>query len=128
MALISRIPIAEVAAVIARELEELLGHDVVLATGAPELGDPDDDILPEGMTRTIVLPFSDGVVGEVTLVIGEGFATAMEAATADASLSTAGLPALNAGAQAIALDDPRRRQRRRCRRDRDRDAAHERGR
>ena len=69
MAMISRIPVAEVAAVVARSLEELLGHGVVLTTGVPELGDPTDDVLPEGMTRTIVLPFSDGVVGEVTLVV-----------------------------------------------------------
>lgn len=64
MALISRIPVGEVAAVVARALEELLGHDVVLTTGAAGLGDPAEDILPEGPTRTIVLPFSDGVVGE----------------------------------------------------------------
>jgi flagellar motor switch protein FliN/FliY len=103
MAVISRIPIAEVAAVTARSLEALLGHDVVLTTGIPELGDPADDILPEGATRTVVLPFSDGVVGEVTLVVGETFATAMEAATSDASLTTAAVPALEAGAAAIAL-------------------------
>jgi flagellar motor switch protein FliN len=103
MALISQIPVAEVAAVIARSLEELLGHDVVLTTGVPELGDPSDEILPEGLTRTIVLPFADGVVGEVTLVIGERFATAMEAATDDASLTTAAVPALETGASAIAL-------------------------
>jgi flagellar motor switch protein FliN len=106
MALISRIPVAEVAALIARALEGLLGHDVVLTTGAPELGDPADEILPEGATRTIVLPFSDGVVGEVTLVIGERFATAMEAATDDASLTTAAIPALETGASAIALTLP----------------------
>ena len=103
MAMISRIPVAEVAAVVARSLEALLGHDVALATGTPELGDPSDQVLPEGSTRTIVLPFSDGVVGEVTLVIEDHFATAMEAATADASLTTAAVGALEAGASAIAL-------------------------
>jgi flagellar motor switch protein FliN/FliY len=103
MALISRIPVAEVAAVTARALEELLGHDVVLTTGVPELGDPADEILPEGPTRAIVLPFSDGIVGEVTLVVGASFATAMEAATPDASLTTAAVPALERGADAIAL-------------------------
>jgi len=103
MALISRLPVAEVAAVVARSLEELLGHDVVLTTGAPELGDPSDDSLPEGPTRTIVLPFADGVVGEVTLVAGEGFATAMQAGTADASLTTAAVAALEAGAAAIEM-------------------------
>ncbi len=101
--MIRSVPIAEVAAVVARSLEELLGHDVVLTTGEPELGDPSDDILPDGPTRTIVLPFSDGVVGEVTLVISEPFATAMEAVDADASLTNAAVPALVAGAAAIAL-------------------------
>lgn len=103
MALISRIPVAEVAAVISRALEEILGHDVVLTSGQPELGDPTDDILPEGATRAIVLPFSDGVVGEVTLIVAEPFATALEAVTQDASLTTAALPALEAGASAIAF-------------------------
>lgn len=103
MAMITNIPIAEVAAVTARALEALLGHDVVLTTGVPELGDPADDILPEGATRAIVLPFSDGVVGEVTLIVGERFATAMEAANASASLTDAAVPALDAGAATIAF-------------------------
>jgi flagellar motor switch protein FliN/FliY len=103
MALIIQIPVAEVAGVVARSLEELLGHDVVLSTGVPELGEPSDEILPEGMTRTVVLPFSDGVVGEVTLVVSEPFATAMEAVTVDASLTTAAVPVLAAGASAIAF-------------------------
>ena len=103
MAMITSIPIAEVAAVTARALEALLGHDVVLTTGAAELGDPADDILPEGATRAIVLPFSDGIVGEVTLIVGEVFATAMEAATASAQLTDATVPALEAGAAAIAF-------------------------
>jgi flagellar motor switch protein FliN len=103
MALITRIPIAEVAAVVARSLEDLLGHDVVLTTGPAEIGDPSGMILPEGMTRTIVLPFAAGVVGEVSLIVDEMFATAMEAATSDASLSSAAVPVLNAGAAAIAL-------------------------
>jgi flagellar motor switch protein FliN/FliY len=103
MALISRIPVMEAAAVIARSLADLLGHDVVLTTGAPAVGRPGPDVLPEGATRAIVLPFSDGVVGEVTLVISEPFATAMEAATDDASLTSAAVPALGAGADAIAM-------------------------
>lgn len=103
MALISEIPIAEVAAVTARSLEELLGHDVVLAEGVPTLGPPTQDVLPQDGTRTVVLPFSDGVIGEVTLIIGEPFAMAMEAVTPDASLTSAALPALAAGASAIAF-------------------------
>lgn len=103
MALISNLPITEVAAVVARALEELLGHDVVLSTGPPELGEPLPEILPAGPTRTIVMPFTDGVLGEVSLVVGEAFAMAMEAATADASLTSAAVPALDAGAGTIAF-------------------------
>jgi flagellar motor switch protein FliN/FliY len=103
MALISNLPVADVAALVARALEDLLGHDVVLSTGTPELGDPPDDILPDGPTRTIVLPFAGGVIGELSLVVGESFATAMEAATADASLTSAALPTLGAGAGAISF-------------------------
>ncbi len=75
----------------------------MLSTGTPELGDPTDDILPDGPTRTIVLPFADGVIGELSLVVGESFATAMEAATGDASLTAATVPTLNAGAGAISF-------------------------
>jgi len=103
MALITQIPIAEVAAVTARTLETLLGHDVVLATGRAVLGDPTADLLPDDAPRTIVLPFGGGIVGELTLVVVEHFATAMEAVTTDALLTTAVLPALMAGAAAIAL-------------------------
>jgi flagellar motor switch protein FliN/FliY len=103
MALISNLPVADVAALVARALEDLLGHDVVLSTGTPELGDPTDEILPDGPTRTIVLPFADGVIGELSLVVGESFATAMEAATADASLTSAAVPTLGAGAGAISF-------------------------
>ncbi len=103
MALISNLPVAEVAAVVARALETLLGHDVVLSTGRAELGDPSEDVLPAGPTRTVVMPFADGVVGEVSLVVGEAFATAMEAATHDASLTSAAVPALDEGAGTIAF-------------------------
>ncbi len=103
MALISNLPIAEVAAVVARALEDLLGHDIVLTAGGAELDEPFDDVLPAGPTRTIVLPFSDGVIGELSLVVGESFAMTMEAATDDASLTSAAIPALDAGAETIAF-------------------------
>jgi flagellar motor switch protein FliN/FliY len=103
MALISNLPISEVAAVVARGIEALIGHDVVIGTGTPELGPPSDATLPDGPTRTIVLPFSDGVIGEVSLVVSETFAMTMEAATDDASLTTAAVSALDAGAAAIAF-------------------------
>ncbi len=103
MALISNLPVADVAALVARALEDLLGHDVVLSTGTPELGRPDRRHPARGPTRTIVLPFADGVIGELSLVVGESFATAMEAATDDASLTSAAVPTLDAGAGAISF-------------------------
>ena len=68
---------------VARALEQVLGDDVILAVGAPEPATPTDDLLPEGATRSVALPFTDGVDGEIALIVGEQLATAMEAATAD---------------------------------------------
>src|SRR4051794_27931106 len=101
MALISQVPIIDVATAVARALEELLGHDVILTTGAPEFGAPSADGLPDEPTRSIALPFTDGVVGEVSLVIGSAFAGVMEAAQIDAELAAAAVPVLSAAADAI---------------------------
>jgi flagellar motor switch protein FliN/FliY len=102
MALISAMPIGEFTAAAARALEELLGHDVALTTGSPVLGDSAYGILPEGATRAVMLPFSDGIAGDVTLVVDEHLAAAMEAVTPDASLTTASLAVLVAVADEIA--------------------------
>ena len=101
MALISRIPITDVATTVTRALERVLGHDIILTTGQPGNGSPGPDLLPEGPTRSIVLPFVNGVVGEVTLVVGQRFAAAMEAAASDAELLTATLPVLEEAAATI---------------------------
>jgi flagellar motor switch protein FliN/FliY len=103
MELISRIPIAEVAVAIADALGEVLDRGVALVPGAVVPGKPRADVLPADDAHTVVLPFRGGIVGEVTLVVGEPLATAMEAATPGASLTTAVLPALTVGAAAIAL-------------------------
>ena len=72
MALISRIPVAEVAAVIARALEDAARSRRRADDGrARARRSRPTTSCPKGATRTIVLPFSDGVVGEVTLVVGE---------------------------------------------------------
>jgi flagellar motor switch protein FliN/FliY len=102
MALISRVPAFDVATAIAHALEALLGHDVSLAPGPPAFGTPHPTALPQEPTRSVALPFSNGVVGEVTLVVAEQFATAMEAVTPDASLASAAVPALEAAAATIA--------------------------
>lgn len=102
MALISRVPAFDVATAIAHALEGLLGHDVALTPGPPAFGTPHPSALPEAPTRSVALPFTDGVVGEVTLVVAEQFATAMEAITPDASLASAAVPALENAAATIA--------------------------
>ncbi|HVJ98499.1 MAG TPA: hypothetical protein VNC41_16850, partial [Acidimicrobiia bacterium] len=102
MALISRVPAFDVATAIAHVLEAMFGHDVSLAAGPPAFGTPHDSVLPEGPTRSVALPFSNGVVGEVTLVVAEQLATIMESLTPDASLEAAAVPALEAAATTIA--------------------------
>ncbi len=101
MALITRLPASAAASAAARALEALLGHDVIIAVGEPMITAPTARVLPNGETRSIALPFGNGIVGEVTLVVASHFATAMEAATPDASLLTAALPALQDAADAI---------------------------
>jgi flagellar motor switch protein FliN/FliY len=101
MALISRVPIADAGLTMARALERVLGHDIILNIGAPAFGPPGPDVLPEGATRCIVLPFTADIVGEVTLVVGERFATAMEALSPDADLTTASIPLLLEAAETI---------------------------
>jgi flagellar motor switch protein FliN/FliY len=101
MALIARVPIVDVATAAARGLEAVLGHDVMLTTGPPAFGPPSVDTLPTGTTRCVVLPFVNGVVGEVTLVVAEHFATTLEAITPDAELVNACVPVLAGAAEAI---------------------------
>jgi flagellar motor switch protein FliN/FliY len=100
VALITRLPASNAANAAARALEVLLGHDVMIATGEVIITSP-AEVLPGGDTRSVALPFGNGIVGEVTLVVASHFATAMAAATPDASLVTAALPALKAAADAI---------------------------
>src|SRR5262249_30978562 len=101
MALIARLPASEAAHMAARALEALVGHDLILTVGDPVIAQPVPALLPDGETRSIALPFGNGIVGEITLVINAQFATVMEATTPDASLVSAALPALRAAADAI---------------------------
>jgi flagellar motor switch protein FliN/FliY len=98
------IPALDVATVIARGIEQLLGHDVALTVGDPAVAHPEYGLLPEGETRTVALPFSGAIVGEVTLVVAAHFATTMEAATGDASLVSACVGALEEATAIIGAD------------------------
>jgi flagellar motor switch protein FliN len=101
MALIARLPAPDAADALARALEVLLGHDVMLQVGEPIVATPVASLLPEGPTRSVALPFGNGIAGEVTLVSSAQFASSLEAATPDSSLTTAAVPALQAAADAI---------------------------
>ena len=63
MALITRLPIAEAGAGAARALEQLLGHGVVFAPSDPAFSEPSYGLLPAGDTRSIALPFGNGLAG-----------------------------------------------------------------
>jgi flagellar motor switch protein FliN/FliY len=102
--MIPAIPALDVATSVARSIERLLGHDVTLTVGDPTVVHPEYSLLPEGETRTIALPFSGTIVGEVTLVVAAHFGTTMEAATDDASLVSASLPALEEATAIIGAD------------------------
>jgi flagellar motor switch protein FliN len=102
--MIPGIPALDVATAVARGVERLLGHDVTLTVGDPAVVHPEYSLLPEGETRTIALPFSGPIVGEVTLVVAAHFGTTMEAATDDASLVSASLPALEEATAIIGAD------------------------
>jgi flagellar motor switch protein FliN len=101
MALIARLPAPDAADALARSLEVILGHDVMLQVGEPIVATPVASLLPDGPTRSVALPFGNGIAGEVTLVSSAQFASSLEAATPDSSLTTAAVPALQAAADAI---------------------------
>jgi flagellar motor switch protein FliN/FliY len=101
MALIDRLPASDAAHQCARALERLLGHDMMITVADPVVTLPTPQVVPDEGTRSVALPFGDAIVGEVTLVLDEQFATLMEAAAPDASLMSAALPALQAAAAAI---------------------------
>jgi flagellar motor switch protein FliN len=101
MALIDRLPASEAVDALARALEALLGHGIELNVGEPIVATPVPELLPGGATRSVALPFGNGIAGEVTIVAGEQFAASMEAATDDGSLATAAIPVLQAAANAI---------------------------
>ena len=100
MALINRLPASDAVEALARALEALLGHDIVLQVGDPMVATPTTALLPQGATRSVALPFGNGIAGEITIVAGEQFAASMEAAAPDGSLATAAIPVLQAAADA----------------------------
>jgi flagellar motor switch protein FliN/FliY len=101
MALIEHIPASEVATATARALEGVLGHDVMLTVGEPIADTPTPQLLPEGETRCVALPFGNGAPGEVTLVMTNRFAQTIEAARQNGELVSGALIALEAAAGVV---------------------------
>jgi len=101
MALITLVPAADAASAAARALEATLGHGMMLSVGDAGTGGLAPEALPGGDTRAVALPFGDGAVGEITLVVSTRFAASVEAVTSDASLLTAALPPLHEAAAIV---------------------------
>ena len=91
----------DVALAVTSALEQLLGEDVLLAVGVAHRQAPNLDVLPDGATRSVSLPFSQGIDGEVALIFGPQLATALEATASDELLTSSAGPALEAGANAM---------------------------
>jgi flagellar motor switch protein FliN/FliY len=91
----------DVALAVTSALEQVLGEDVILAVGVAQRQAPNQDLLPEGVTRAISFPLSDGIDGEIALIVGQPLAEALEARAADELLTTSTATALEAGAAAM---------------------------
>ena len=91
----------DVALAVTSALEQVLGVDVILAVGVAQRQAPTADLLPEGPSRAISLPLTDGVEGEIALIVSERFAVALEARAADELLTSSTSAALEAGASAM---------------------------
>lgn len=91
----------DVALAVTSALEQVLGVDVILAVGVAQRQAPTADLLPEGATRAVSLPFTEGIEGEIALVVSERFAIALEARASDELLTSSTAAALEAGATAM---------------------------
>jgi flagellar motor switch protein FliN/FliY len=91
----------DVALAVTSALEQRLGEDVLLAVGVAHREAPTQDLLPEGPSRAVSLPFIQGIDGEVALVLGQQLAAALEATASDELLTSSTSPALEAGASAM---------------------------
>ena len=61
---------------------------MLLAVGVAQRQAPNQGLLPDGATRTVSLPFTQGIDGEVALVVGQELANALEATAPDELLTT----------------------------------------
>ena len=91
----------DVALAVTAALEQVLGVDVILAVGVPQQESPGADVLPEGTTRSLSLPLTGALDGEIGLIVSDRFALMLEAHASDEMLTSATAAALEAGATAM---------------------------
>src|ERR1700722_4228887 len=91
----------DVALAVTSALEQVLGEDVILAVGVAQREAPGADVLPEGATRAVSLMLSEGIAGEIALIVGSQLSAALEARASDELLTSSTNAALEAGAGAI---------------------------
>ena len=65
----------DVAMAVTSALEQVLGDDVILAVGVAQRQAPTADLLPEGATRSVSLPLTGSVDGEIGLIVSDQLAT-----------------------------------------------------
>jgi flagellar motor switch protein FliN/FliY len=92
----------DVALAVTSALEQVLGENVILDVGVAQRQMTDQDVVPEGPTRTVSLGVSDGIDGEIALIVGAPLAGALEARAGDELLTSSTGAALEAGAAAMA--------------------------
>jgi flagellar motor switch protein FliN len=91
----------DVALAVTSALEQVLGEDVILAVGVAQRQAPNQDVLPDGASRTVSLPVSGGIDGEIALIVSATLSGALEARAADELLTSSTGAALEAGAVAM---------------------------
>jgi len=92
----------DVALAVTSALEQVLGEDVILAVGIAQRQAPNADVLPDGTSRAVSLPITNGLDGEIALIVSDTMATTLEARASDELLTSSTTAALEAGARAVA--------------------------
>lgn len=82
-------------------LEQVLGEDVLLTVGVAQRQAPTPDLLPEGASRAVAVPLAGDSDGDIALIVGQQFATMLEARASDEMLTSSTSGALEAGAAAM---------------------------
>jgi flagellar motor switch protein FliN len=88
----------DVALAVTAALEQVLGVDVILAVGVAQRQALTPALLPDGASRAVSLTFTEGIDGEIALIVNDRLAITLEARANDELLTTSTSAALEAGA------------------------------